>query len=100
MKKFKIKIEVEALQDLQEGIDWYHKQQNGLGRKFHHAVKTSFNKLKVNPFFQIRYDQVRCLPLKKYPYMIHFTVDEKDKVVVIRAVFNTAIDPKTWTKRK
>jgi hypothetical protein len=31
---FKIKIEQEAHQDIQEGIDWYNQQQPGLGRKF------------------------------------------------------------------
>ncbi len=53
---FKIKIEPEAYQDIQEGIDWYNRQQPGLGRKFHAELKTSFKKLKTNPFFSFRYD--------------------------------------------
>ena len=97
---FKIKIEPEVQQDIQEGIDWYNEQQPGLGRKFHAEVKASFKSLKINPFFQVRYNQVRCLPLKKYPYMVHFTVDEKNKTVIIRAIFNTSKDPKTWKRRK
>jgi hypothetical protein len=51
---FKIKIEPEALDDIQQGIDWYNKQQAGLGRKFHAQVKDCFKKLKTNPFFQVR----------------------------------------------
>jgi toxin ParE1/3/4 len=96
---FKIKTEPEAHQDIQEGIDWYNKQQPGLGRKFHAAVKASFKSLKTNPFFQARYDNVRCLPLKTYPYMIHFTLNEEDKIIVVRAVFDTSRDPELWTKR-
>ncbi len=38
---FKIKIEPEAHQDIQQGIDWYNEQQSGLGRKFHAEVKAS-----------------------------------------------------------
>ncbi len=93
------KIEPEAYQDTQDGIDWYNKQQRGLGRKFHLEVKAYINKLKTNPFFQIRYDDVHCLPIKKYPYMIHFTLDEVNKVVTIKAVFNTRKNPQNWRRR-
>lgn len=96
---FKIKIEPEAHRDIQEGIDWYNKQQDGLGRQFYAEVKTSIEELKTHPFFQVRYDDVRCLPLKKYPYMIHFTVDEENKQVIVRAAFNTSRDPEIWKKR-
>jgi toxin ParE1/3/4 len=97
---FHIKIDADALSDIQYAIDWYNQPQSGLGRKFLAEVKTSINSLKVNPYYQVRYDEVRCLPLKKYPYMIHFTVDPSTKVVVIRAVFNTYLDPETWKKRE
>lgn len=97
---FKIKVEPEALEDIQQGIDWYNEKQAGLGRKFLTEVKSCFKSLKINPFFQIRYDDVHCLPLKKYPYMLHFTVDEVDKLVVIRAVFNTHLNPDNWMNRK
>jgi toxin ParE1/3/4 len=63
-------------------------------------VKASFKSLKTNPFFQVRYDEVRCLPLKTYPFMIHFTIDQADQLVVVRAVFNTYLDPNNWAKRK
>jgi len=98
--RFRIKIEPEAHQDIQEGIDWYNEQQSGLGRKFHFEVKVFIEKLKINPFFQLRYNDVRCLPLKQYPYMIHFTVDKERRVVTIRAVFKTSRTPKIWKSRK
>jgi toxin ParE1/3/4 len=97
---FKIKVDPEALDDIQENINWYNSQQPGLGKRFHKEVKSYFNKLKSNPFFQVRYDDVHCLPLKKFPYMIHYTINEKDKLVIIHAIFNTSRDPKIWGKRK
>lgn len=86
---FTIKIEPEAELDNQDGITWYNKQQAGLGRTFHISVKEHLEILKTNPYYQIRYDGVRCLPLKKFPYMIHFTLDEKNKRVIVHAIFNT-----------
>ena len=97
---YSIKIEPEALKDIQEGIHWYNDFTPGSGRKFHAEVKEKINVLKSYPNFQIRYDNVRCLPLEKYRYMIHFTIDEENKTVIIRAVFHTSKDPKIWKKRQ
>ncbi|MEX0845331.1 MAG: hypothetical protein WD022_08610 [Balneolaceae bacterium] len=96
---FTIKVEPEAEQDIQEGIDWYNEQQPGLGREFHTAVKAHLKKLQTNPFYQVRYDNVHCLPLKKFPFMIHFTINEEQQQVIVHAVFNTFRDPKIWKDR-
>lgn len=61
---YKVKIDVDAHLNIQEGVDWYNEQSPGLGRKFHAEVRSSFNILKVNPFYQIRYGKTHCLPLK------------------------------------
>lgn len=34
MNKYKVKIEPEALADIQGITDWYNKQQAGLGKRF------------------------------------------------------------------
>ena len=96
---FTIQIEPEAFQDIQEGIKWYNQQQFGLGKKFHSEVKAYFNSLKTNPFFQVRYKNVRCIPLKIFPFMIHFTVDKSEKQVINRAIYNTYDKPGKWEKR-
>jgi len=70
-----------------------------LGEKFEAYLNRYMKSLAKNSFYQIRYDSIRCFPLKKYPYMIHFTVDEKLKIVYIHSVLNTARDPKEyWIK--
>lgn len=50
---FRIKIQEEALLDIQEGIKWYNEQQKGSGRRLFAEIKVAFKILKVNPFFQI-----------------------------------------------
>jgi plasmid stabilization system protein ParE len=100
LKTYRIKIEPEAHQDIQEAIDWYNHQQPGLGRRFHTEVKVSFKKLKIHPFFQVRYDNVHCFILNKFPYMVHYTIDEENKIIIVRAVFGTSRDPQIWKGRK
>ena len=96
---YNIVIEPEALQDVQRAIDYYDDQQTGLGKKFEAALNEHLVSLEKSPFFQVRYDNVHCLPIKKYPYMIHFTVSEVDQKVTVRALFHTSLDPEKWMER-
>lgn len=97
---YRIRIDTEAHNDIQTAITWDNQQKKDLGKKFHADIKKSLEKLKLNPGFQIRYENVRCMSVKKYPFMIHFTIDEPARLVVVRAVFHTSLDPEHWQKRK
>ena len=92
---FKLKIEPLAKFDIQTEINYYNTKQKGLGKRFHAEVKTYFDSIKSNPFYQIRYDDIHCLPLKTFSAMIHFTIDELNNCVTIRAVVNTNKNPDT-----
>src|SRR5690606_16637688 len=73
---------------------------SGLGRRFHTDVKASFKKLKMHPFFPVRYDNVHYFLLNKFPYMVHYTIDEEIKIIIVRAVFGTSKDSRIWKARK
>jgi hypothetical protein len=97
MDLYQIKIEERAILDIQQSFVYYEQQQSGLGVQFNRTVFNAFENLKINPFYQIRYGTFRCLPLKKFPFMIHYEVNEK--IVTVYAVINTSLDPeKNWLK--
>jgi hypothetical protein len=96
---FKIKIETDAKLDIQQAINWYNKQQKGLGKKFYSVLLKQIEGLKKNPHYEIRYDNVMCLPVKKFPFMIHFTVEKSEKIVSVRSVFHTSLNPEKWEQR-
>lgn len=95
---YKINLDSAAILDIQKAIDYYDEQQPGLGAKFEIAIDRHFSALSKNPFFQMRYDIVRCLPMKKFPFMIHFIVDEESKTIKVSAVFHTSMNPDNWGK--
>ncbi len=96
---FKIKIEPLAKFDIQNEINYYNSKQKGLGKKFHIETKKYFKAILQSPFYGLRYDDVHCLPLKKFPAMIHYNIDERKKIITIRAVTNTHKDPDiNWLK--
>ena len=90
---FKVVVEPMALGDIQQAIDYYDEQQIGLGKKFSLVVDKHFQIISKNPFYQIRYHHVRCLPIKNYPFMIHFFITEKTKTAFIVSVYHTSQKP-------
>lgn len=96
--RFRIEVDIRALEDIKSAKEYYDSQKVGLGLRFEKSVKQLVSILQKNPFFQIRYDQIRCVPLKSFPFMIHFEVNEEAKRIKIIAVTHTSLDPDDFWK--
>ena len=90
---YEIVILLRADLEVDEIADYYESLSNGLGTKFFNEYQDYVETLKTFPFFEEKYNIVRILPLKKFPYTIHFTVDEITKVVSIQAVTSNYQNP-------
>jgi hypothetical protein len=98
--KFILEFNPDFYHDLLQAMDWYENQQPGLGNKFFRTVKKQSKELQSTAMnFALRYDDIRCKPLKKFPYMIHFRIDSAARSVKIEALFHTSRDPNDWQKR-
>jgi hypothetical protein len=95
---YKVKIDLEALTDIQGITIWYSEQQSGLGRRFQSTVVKQINSLARNPhIYAIRYQEIRCMIVKKFPYMVHFHINENFNIVEVLAIISTNRNPKIWT---
>ena len=98
--KFTLDIEPEAFDDIQKAVDFYNSRKPSLGKRFYNTVDKQFNFLKRNySLFAIRYDDIRCMPVKKFPYMIHYQILEKQQTVSVKAIFGTHDNPDKWEDR-
>ncbi len=89
-----------AKEDIREATKWYNKKSQGLGKRFTAEVREKVRFIKQNPSASnIRYDDVRIAVLNIFPYMVHYTIDEANKTVVVSAVFHTSRDPELWKTR-
>lgn len=95
---FRVDLDQRAYIQIQEAIDYFNDLNNELGQKFFNEISDAIDSLTINPFYQKRYNNVHCLPLKKFPYMIHFTIDETYFQVKIFAVINTFRNPDKYWK--
>lgn len=94
--QYKIQFKGSAKLDILEAVNYYNSKQKGLGKYFYSKIKEAIKELQLNPQFQIRYKGFRCLPIKKFPYMIHFDIDEVEKMINVYAVLNTFLNPKKY----
>lgn len=96
--KFEIVILPEAKQDLKLAAGWYNKQQKGLGKKFLSRVRQSKKIIQSNPYFVKRQGNIHTLPLRQFPFMIHFLIDENKNTVTVLAILHASQNPEKWPK--
>jgi plasmid stabilization system protein ParE len=89
-----------AKEDILEAAKWYNKRQEGLGKRFTAEIREKVYFMRQNPkTSNVRYDDVRTAVLNVFPFMIHYTVDEKNKAIIVSAVLHTSRNPELWKNR-
>ncbi|HEY3369433.1 MAG TPA: type II toxin-antitoxin system RelE/ParE family toxin [Prolixibacteraceae bacterium] len=100
MSKYRITIDTEALYDIQDIANWYDMQKAGFGKRFQNTIIKQIEELADNPkVFAIRYKEIRCMLVKKFPYMVHFYLNPKNSTIEILAVISTVRNPNVWEEK-
>ncbi|TDD96941.1 hypothetical protein [Flavobacterium cellulosilyticum] len=95
---YKVVIEPRAILDIQDAINYYDSKQDGLGELFYQVVDQHIKTLTKSPFFQVRYKDYHGFPIRKFPFIILYFIDEKLKTIFIMSVFNTSLNPSKYPK--
>lgn len=90
---FNLLIDFRAHYDIDEAMEYYMSKDPMVARKLYSRIQDAYLALESNPFFEVRYLEYRCLPVKDFPYMFHFSVDEHHALVRIHAFINTHKSP-------
>ena len=98
--KYSVVYNPEFFNDLIQAVDWYNDKQIGLGKRFFDKVRKQTEILSTSPFlFAVKYDDIRCLRIEKFPYTVHYRVNTQTSTVRVEALFHTSRDPKIWDER-
>lgn len=95
---YKIVIEPRAIVDIQEAVEYYESKREDLGVYFFQIIEEYIESISKNPFFQIRYKDYHGLPIKIFPYIILYYIDEKEKTVYVISIFNTSQNTTKYPK--
>ena len=93
MMKYKTVIQRQAAQDFKDARLWYKRTKvEGLAQRFTNAVKTTLTQVQQYPTaYTMRYKNVRIAHTEKFPYAIHFFIE--DNLIVIIAIIYSGRDP-------
>ncbi len=97
--KYLLRIDIDAFKDIQKACVWYDLQLKGLGQRYKSQVKKEVDSLKINPYlFSLKYNEIHCRKIEKFPFLIHYKINEELKTVTVYAVFHTSRSPEIWDR--
>ncbi|SNR35375.1 hypothetical protein [Flavobacterium sp. ov086] len=86
---YKIVIVEEAKIDYKKSLLYYKNIHPKLAIRFNDSFKKSLAIIKKDPLlFQIKYDTIRIIFFKTFPYAIHYSIYEN--CIVIKSIFHTS----------
>ena len=95
---YRFQILEAADQDIAEAILQYENVRKGLSVDFELCLEEGYADILNTPLgYQVRYRKVRIKFIRRFPYGIHYMV-ENDMITVI-SVFHQSRSPRKWFKR-
>jgi len=85
-KVFTVDFQVRFYNDVENAVKYYETRQTGLGKRFNHNIIQTLKTIKRNPHYRTFYDDVHCLQVGKFPYLIHYIIDTQHNQVSIEAL--------------
>lgn len=87
-------------EDLFQILYYYQHISPTLAQQFLFRLREAKSHILLSPLgFQLKYQDVRTLLLKQFPFHIHYIIDEPQKRIVILAVIHAYKNPQDYTQR-
>ena len=88
----KLRYTDRAKVDIELAFAWYERQRRGLGFEFLDCVETAVKSIIDNhEMYRIYNLNFRCCVLRRFPFSVFYTVEEKE--IVVHSVFDNRQDP-------
>ena len=97
---YSITITALAIDDIQDGLEFYNSRVTNLGFRFAHEVDAALQDIAAIPTaYSYRYKNVRGKQLRKFPYVIFFIITDSSHSIEVLRIFNAYQDP-FWIDKK
>ncbi len=91
---YKIIVSPRTQKEIENAIDYYALYNSDTSVLFIESLKQSYQSISINPFYRIRYKNIRALKLKIFPYSLYFIINEEKQVIKILSCFHNKRNPK------
>ena len=95
---YRIIVNVRAQKEIEDAISFYDLSSDVAPINYIIALKEAYVSLKKNPFYRIRYKNVRTIKLRRFPFNLYFTVNEEQGLVIVHSCFHNKRNPKKRPK--
>lgn len=95
---FNIFVSKKAQDEIENVMEYYAEININLAFRFYSELTETYNRLELNPNYQIRYKNYRAIPLKVFPFLLFYVFDEKGKTIKILSCFHTSKNSKKYPK--
>ena len=86
--------------DIIDATDYYKNINPELTKQFLFRIREAKAYIVRSPLgFQVKYNKVRTLLLKQFPYHIHYLIDDTQKQIIILAIIHAYKNPKDYSNR-
>lgn len=86
--------------DLIEILKYYDSINPKLGDRFILQFQKIEKTISISPFgFEIKYKKIRTIQLYKFPYLVHYFINEVEKKAIIIAITHSYKNPEDYTLR-
>jgi hypothetical protein len=94
MKSMGYKIELHHIAENQfyDELDYYGNISYNLQESFRLEIANAFSTISYSPYYQLRYKNYHAFPMKKFPFLIFYIINEDTRLIKICSIFHTNQD--------
>ena len=88
-----------ASEELEDALFWYEEKRENLEVEFMEELEYYLNLISENPFYfegNSEKENLRKVPLSRFPYIVFYWVDENSKTIYFDALFHAKKKPKKY----
>ena len=94
---YKIVVTPDAFENIDNAVNYYKNIASAkVAKSFIDDYKKTFKDIQETKYFQFFFQDFRGKPMKKFPFIVFYTIDEGLKIIVIKAVFHTSQNPSKY----
>lgn len=90
---YRIIVSPRAQKEIENAIDYYALYSDNAPANFINSLHNSYNTITLNPFFKVRYKNIRAYKISKFPYTLYFTISEEQNLIRVLACFHNKRNP-------
>ena len=95
---YKIVVTPDAIENIDNAIYYYKKEvSTSVAKLFIDDYKKTIKDIQKTKYFQFFFEDFRGNPMKKFPFIVFYTIGENIKTIIIKAVFHTSQNPNKYT---